>query len=643
MNLPKISAVVSAVLLIGIIAGSVSATDSTTITDNTTTTSTDNNFVVRIVPDQVLLKPLQTITFHAIVTTPNGNQYEAPADYTQWNVLKGGGHISPTGIFRAGEIPGTYANTIVVKVLEKAASASVKIVDLIQITPSPTPGLQIDTITNTPTPSSSTTGTNDGTNGANPSPTPSPTPKPTPINLPSTTIIVPTFTPPTPTPTPINSSNGNSISPTIRPQKTPTPTPKITPRTTSDSTTPVDKTQSENISNMYRADDVQLCLKTVYSAEIYASYFSPTGEQKNPSELGSLLSAAQRCFKINRTIDLDAQTIACLKQILSEKRYSQITVDNQSPTSDELLQAKACTTKPREISYARKNELDPTLLSCLEIKLGTKRLQQILESGARPVASELTNARECFTLDEGITQPPLVINLPEETQTCLEDALGVARATEIQEGKSKATFEERTIASNCFTETLDTSQQAFMPPSVEQLPYIEPATSKEVTITSVQAKTHVSTEVLTLSGKTEPFAVVDIYIFSDPIIVSTTADANGDWFYELSYHLDDGNHEAYTVVQHPEKGYVKSEVFAFNVARASSGTSVTPKLVVEPINTSSITRTYLVAAVGITGVGIILLLLVGYWFTKRQPAKLPGLHSKENNPTDLTPTQEEEQ
>lgn len=614
MKLPKTSSIISLILLIGIFVSSVSADDSKTVTKVDDATREENNFEVRIVPESVRLKPLQTVTFHAIITTPNGNQYEAPKDYTQWRVLKGGGHITDDGVFRAGEIPGEYSNTIAVQVLAKQAHASAKILDLIVTTPSPTPGLVVIDIT--------------------PTPKETPTPSPTPVNLPSTTVIIPTFIPPTPTPTePLpRSTSTTAPTPTKRPLKIATPTPS--PENDGSPTVPT--TRKEHTSNIYDEDNVQLCLQTVYSTEIYNRFFNPNGERKDPSELGSLLSAAERCFTVNRIIDLDEETASCLKEILSNKRYVEITIDNSDPTADELQRAKECTAKPREISYARKNEVDPSLLTCLEIRLGPERLQSILASGQRTLVSELTDARECFTLDEGITQPPLVISIPNETQTCLEDALGVEQAANIQNGTREPTSEERSLASACFSETLDDSQQTFMPPPVEQLAYIETARAGEVAITAVKATTHIATEVITLSGKAGPYAIVDIYIFSNPIIVSTTADANGDWFYELSYHLDDGDHEAYTVVQHSEKGYVKSEVFAFNVARAESGTTATPELVVEPINTTSATRTYLVAAVGTTGAGLILLLLVGYWFTKKRPESIPNNELNETeHPNDI--------
>lgn len=68
-----------------------------------------------------------------------------------------------------------------------------------------------------------------------------------------------------------------------------------------------------------------------------------------------------------------------------------------------------------------------------------------------------------------------------------------------------------------------------------------------------------------LAGKSEPNALVVIYIFSnDPVVISVKADANGDWNYELDRDLADGQHEAYiAVTDNAGKIISKSEPIAF--------------------------------------------------------------------------------
>lgn len=70
---------------------------------------------------------------------------------------------------------------------------------------------------------------------------------------------------------------------------------------------------------------------------------------------------------------------------------------------------------------------------------------------------------------------------------------------------------------------------------------------------------------LELSGKSEPNAIVTLYIFSkDPIVISIKADVDGLWNYELDKELADGQHEVYVAVADDEGKIVsKSEPIAF--------------------------------------------------------------------------------
>jgi hypothetical protein len=51
-----------------------------------------------------------------------------------------------------------------------------------------------------------------------------------------------------------------------------------------------------------------------------------------------------------------------------------------------------------------------------------------------------------------------------------------------------------------------------------------------------------------ISGKGTPNALLTLYIYSDPIVVTVRTDGNGNWSYELDRDLDDGKHEVYAAV-----------------------------------------------------------------------------------------------
>lgn len=94
------------------------------------------------------------------------------------------------------------------------------------------------------------------------------------------------------------------------------------------------------------------------------------------------------------------------------------------------------------------------------------------------------------------------------------------------------------------------------------------------TITNIQSNTNLPTG-LKLSGVGPPNSIVTIYIFSTPIVITTTTDAAGNWTYTLDRPLDNGSHEVYVTVT-DETGSVeqKSNPLSFFVAEARA---VTPQ------------------------------------------------------------------
>lgn len=78
---------------------------------------------------------------------------------------------------------------------------------------------------------------------------------------------------------------------------------------------------------------------------------------------------------------------------------------------------------------------------------------------------------------------------------------------------------------------------------------------------------------LKLTGIGPPNAVVTIFIYSDPIIVTTRTDANGNWSYTLDRGLSDGSHEVYvTVTDETGKIQETSNPLGFFVAEARAVT-----------------------------------------------------------------------
>ena len=76
----------------------------------------------------------------------------------------------------------------------------------------------------------------------------------------------------------------------------------------------------------------------------------------------------------------------------------------------------------------------------------------------------------------------------------------------------------------------------------------------------------------TLSGKSEPNSVIALYIYSDlPLVITTKTDEYGNWQYELSESLTDGEHEIYVAINdNTGKVISKSKPLNFLVKEAQA-------------------------------------------------------------------------
>lgn len=74
---------------------------------------------------------------------------------------------------------------------------------------------------------------------------------------------------------------------------------------------------------------------------------------------------------------------------------------------------------------------------------------------------------------------------------------------------------------------------------------------------------------LLLSGEADPDTTVLIYVFSEPLVLTTSTDGNGKWEYTLEDPLAPGDHEAFVVVE--KDGLpVRSDGIAFAVAEVDA-------------------------------------------------------------------------
>ncbi len=130
-----------------------------------------------------------------------------------------------------------------------------------------------------------------------------------------------------------------------------------------------------------------------------------------------------------------------------------------------------------------------------------------------------------------------------------------------------------TITGSSAGVTPTTTITAATTPSVTLTPTLTPtlgasdsASPSAVTIESPAKNERVDTLQPTIVGKAPPGSVVTVTIYSDPITVTVTADANGDWSYTLTEPLASGPHTIVVAAQDASTGQSHTATLAFVVA-----------------------------------------------------------------------------
>jgi len=151
---------------------------------------------------------------------------------------------------------------------------------------------------------------------------------------------------------------------------------------------------------------------------------------------------------------------------------------------------------------------------------------------------------------------------------CVLSKLGDARYQAISSGQSRPTAAEFDSINQCFSGRNFVLPSGFVPvsPSVVK----NQTVTKDASVDKTENVTSGKTVKLSFKGKAKPKTVVLLYVYSEPLVLSTTADSNGDWSYSLEDPLQPGNHEVYAVVDKGNGTYQRSSVFDFAIAKASA-------------------------------------------------------------------------
>lgn len=160
-----------------------------------------------------------------------------------------------------------------------------------------------------------------------------------------------------------------------------------------------------------------------------------------------------------------------------------------------------------------------------------------------------------------------------ETSDCLKQALSEERFRLINSGQARPTQEELAKLRACFSAVNYILPSNFSP--VDPLKVKELPTTKKASVSKLENVKPVRSEsksnvALQISGTADPNTTILLYVFSNPLVLTTTTDSYGNWTYTLEDPLEAGDHEVYTVVDRGNGVYERSAPVSFVIASAEA-------------------------------------------------------------------------
>ena len=400
-----------------------------------------------------------------------------------------------------------------------------------------------------------------------------------------------------PTPTPESSGSGSggsgsdgssSMSPTF----TPTPTPFSSSSgsgSSNSSPTPTLSFSTEMLDRFAQVDENTLsCIKTRLNDTEFERlrHLIPQTESEY-KELENLKEKASICFESYEEVrqieeasrevqEISGKIQECLVSTIGQTAFDEINSGLRKPTNEERGSGEACFNddeRSKIVYQTVEQELGDDVNSCLALALGERRFREIKSLNSNLNLLERGKVGRCF----GVSPHPLSnlpeYKMPDEVTDCLNVKLGKEAFEEIRSGERIPTDSEELIGKSCFAK-LNKTQIKFLPNPPDQVPFLTEKPDLVEVLAASEEEEVVSENVINrkiiLRGNGQPRSLIDIYIFSDPIVVTTESDENGDWIYEMNYPLEAGEHIAYATLRTKDGTSVRSSVFGFQVLAAGS-------------------------------------------------------------------------
>lgn len=160
------------------------------------------------------------------------------------------------------------------------------------------------------------------------------------------------------------------------------------------------------------------------------------------------------------------------------------------------------------------------------------------------------------------------IEAEKPVKDCVLLKLGDVRYKAISSGLSRPTAAEFEAMNQCFVSRNHVLPSSFVPVAPTDVKK-QPVT-KDTSVQKLENFTTGSTVRLKFKGKAKRKTVVLLYVYSEPLVLSTESDGNGDWNYALEDPLQPGNHEVYAVTNKGDGTYERSSVLDFAIAKAEA-------------------------------------------------------------------------
>lgn len=231
-------------------------------------------------------------------------------------------------------------------------------------------------------------------------------------------------------------------------------------------------------------------------------------------------------------------------------------------------------------------------------------------------------------VDEEIVRPTLEerVSSDPDLRDCLIDVIGEDNYDSVVSGDRRLTFKELRSAERCFASTRFVIPANVAPVEPSKVREIREDSDRARVASIEQASDNEEDRGFVMSGNATPNSTILIYVFSEPLVLTTTTDENGNWTYVLEDPLEPGEHEVFVAVEDDEGEVVRSSSFSFNVAQPASigaspsGLSLTLDLS-DPSQNSTIYYVSGVVAIMLIGLGL-------YIFTVRRQHVLEDVASE---------------